>query len=76
MDVELQIDELQELVFDAEEPQDIGLSVNEQIVGGSTDYSQLRNKPQINNVELVDNKTFDDLGLSGLSNIDIENILT
>lgn len=31
--------------------------------GGTTDYTQLSNKPQINNVELSGNKTLDDLGI-------------
>ena len=31
---------------------------------GSSDYSQLSNKPQINGVELSGNKTSDDLGIS------------
>lgn len=31
--------------------------------GGSSDYSELTNKPQINNVELSGNKSADDLGL-------------
>lgn len=31
--------------------------------GGTTDYTQLTNKPQINNVELSGNKTLDDLGI-------------
>ena len=31
--------------------------------GGTTDYNQLTNKPQINNIELVGNKTLDELGI-------------
>lgn len=31
--------------------------------GGTTDYTQLENKPQINSVELAGNKTLDDLGI-------------
>lgn len=38
-------------------------------------YEKLYNKPQINSVELIGNKSFDDLGLSSLSNMDIHNIL-
>ena len=33
------------------------------LVGGSTDYEELDNKPKINNVELVGNKTTSDLGI-------------
>lgn len=33
------------------------------LVGGSTDYEELSNKPKINNVELTGNKTTSDLGI-------------
>ena len=33
------------------------------VVGGTTNYNELTNKPKINNVELVDNKTLSDLGV-------------
>lgn len=46
------------------------------IIGGTTDYNDLNNKPQINSVELMGNKSFDDLGMSALSNMEIYNILT
>ena len=36
--------------------------------GGTTDYTQLSNKPQINNVELSGNKTLDDLGIQAKGN--------
>lgn len=39
------------------------------------EYQKLTNKPSINGVELIGNKTFEDLGLSPLSNEEIENIL-
>lgn len=31
--------------------------------GGTTNYNELTNKPQINNVELAGNKTLEDLGI-------------
>lgn len=34
---------------------------------GATDYEELDNKPQINDITLIGNKTFDDLGLSRIS---------
>ena len=34
---------------------------------GTTNYNDLTNKPQINGVELVGNKTSDDLGISGMT---------
>ena len=36
--------------------------------GGTTDYTQLENKPQINSVELTGNKTLNDLGIQAKGN--------
>lgn len=38
--------------------------------GGTTDYTQLTNKPQINSVELTGNKTSADLGLATASEVE------
>lgn len=38
--------------------------------GGTTNYTQLTNKPRINNVELSGNKTLDDLGIASKEYID------
>lgn len=35
--------------------------------GGTTNYNDLKNKPKINGVELSGNKTSDDLGISGMT---------
>ena len=35
---------------------------------GTTDYTQLENKPQINSVELTGNKTLNDLGIQAKGN--------
>ena len=42
---------------------------------GVTDYTLLTNRPQIEGVTLDGDKTFEDLNLAGLSNLDIENML-
>ena len=34
-------------------------------------YEKLRNKPQIENVELIGNKSFEDLGMTEISNLEI-----
>ena len=51
----------------------------EENTGGTSNYEYLTNKPQINSVELVGNKTSNELKLQdqmeALSNIDIENLL-
>lgn len=43
--------------------------------GGTKDYNKLNNKPQINDVELIGNKSFEDFGAESLTNIEIENII-
>ena len=39
------------------------------------DYEKLHNKPKINGVELVQDKSFEDLGFSELTALDVFNIL-
>lgn len=41
---------------------------------GASDYEELTNKPSIENVILVGDKTFEDLGLHEASNQDILNL--
>lgn len=41
--------------------------------GGTSDYSDLTNKPKINNVELVGNKSLNDLGIQPKGNYIIDN---
>ena len=40
------------------------------------DYNLLKNKPKINSIELKNDKSFTDLGLSDMTNFEIENLLT
>ena len=42
---------------------------------GTTNYANLTDKPQINDVTLHGNKSFEDLGAETLSNIEIDNII-
>ena len=39
------------------------------------DYEKLKNRPSINGVELVQDKSFEDLGFSELTALDVFNIL-
>ena len=39
------------------------------------DYEKLHNKPKINGVELIQDKSFEDLGFSELTALDVFNIL-
>ena len=49
---------------------------NESIVVRSiSDYEQLDNLPQINDVTLIGNKSFEDLGAESLTNLEIEAII-
>lgn len=43
--------------------------------GGTKDYNKLNNKPQINDVELIGNKSFEDLGADSLTNLEIDAII-
>lgn len=45
-------------------------------VTNTSNYELLQNKPQIESVELLGNKTFNDLGLSNISNMRLEQLLT
>ena len=49
--------------------------VNENRTVSTLDYDLLDHKPQIENVELMGNKSFDDLGLTNISNMEIEFII-
>lgn len=43
--------------------------------GGTNDYEKLTNKPRINEVELEGNKSFEELGISPLTNMEILDII-
>lgn len=42
---------------------------------GTRDYEKLINKPQINDVELIGDKSFEDLDVFRMTNTDIQNII-
>lgn len=48
---------------------------NEVQVTNTSDYELLKNKPQIESIELIGNKSFNDLGLTNISNMRIEQII-
>ena len=50
--------------------------INRTEVNNVADYDLLNNKPQINSVTLQGDKSFEELGLEGISNIELEHILT
>lgn len=69
---ELQYNQMQEVIreefAEIQRKLDMGLS-------GTADYNELSNKPKINGVELVGNKTFETLGFNQLTNKEIEEML-
>lgn len=54
---------------------EIGIEENIAVSGGTNDYEKLKNKPLINGVELIKNKSFDDLGMSSITNQQLEDLL-
>lgn len=45
------------------------------VVSGTSDYEKLKNKPRLNGVELIGDKSFEDVGLVALSNSELEKLL-
>lgn len=59
-------------------PNQIGATAkmaNQIQVTNTSDYNLLKNKPQIESVDLIGNKSFNDLGLTNISNMRIEQII-
>lgn len=54
---------------------EIGIAENIEMSGGTNDYEKLKNKPAINGIELIKNKSFDDLGMSSITNQELEDLL-
>lgn len=69
----------EELTTLEEDNEEEFVTVEEDIAGGTNNYNNLNNKPKINNVELVGNKTSKDLKIQdemeSLTNMEIEEIL-
>lgn len=52
------------------------LNVGLTTVVSVNDYNDLRNKPRIEGVELIGDKSFEELNLQRLTNTELENMLT
>ena len=52
----------------------VGTILTQESIVGTNDYLKLRNKPTIENVELIHDKSFEDLGLTIISEDEIDNI--
>lgn len=67
MEDEIIIEELEDEEIEVEDEDIINL--------GTNDYKKLKNKPQIEGVELTNNKSFEELGAKSLSNMEIERLI-
>lgn len=57
------------------EEEELNIKLKNDVVGtGISNYEELKNKPKINEIELIGNKSFEDLGLIPMSNTEIENL--
>lgn len=57
------------------EEEELNINLKNGVVGtGTSNYEELKNKPKINEIELIGNKSFEDLGLIPMSNTEIENL--
>ncbi len=56
---------------------EIEIEFEEDIVGsgGTNDYEKLINKPKVNEVDLIGNRSFEELGMTPLTNIEILEII-
>lgn len=80
-DLIINIDNDNELTIDNDDNNEIIIEGNDS-VGGSRNYNDLYNKPQINEVELKGNKSLDDLGIqekgeyanTRVTNLEIDNL--
>lgn len=74
--IELEEDVLDISINTENENVEIGIEDSDRVpVGNIGDYNKLANKPKIEGVELKDNKSFEELGLSKISNIQIDELL-
>lgn len=78
MDKEIVMEELEdeEIVIDeSSSNEEVEVEDREIINLGTNDYKKLKNKPQIEGVELISNKSFEELGAKSLTNMEIERLI-
>lgn len=74
--IELEEDVLDISINTENESVEVEIEGSDKVPTGSTaNYNKLVNKPQIQGIELAGNKTFEELGLSSLSNSELEKLL-
>lgn len=67
--------EAEELIVEANEEDDLRVDGGDDSVKVIRDYNQLKNRPKIEGVTLVGNKTFEELGFLEMSNSEIQDII-
>lgn len=80
LELEVEYDDTTELELEDEETSDIDIENSDVVgTGETTNYEKLKNKPQINSVELLGDKSSDELGLQdemeALTNTEIESLI-
>ena len=53
----------EELNFALEEEETLEVKLENDVIGGTSDYEKLKNQPSINDVTLIGNKSLDDLDI-------------
>lgn len=67
------IEKERDITFTIEKERDISFSIDGKVIE-TGNYNKLINQPSINEVKLIGNKTFEELGDHNLTNIEIKTI--
>ena len=74
--IELEQDNIEFELEKNADNENIEIEENENVsTSTENNYRKLKNKPSINSVELIDNKTFEELGIVELTNSELERLL-
>lgn len=76
MAIKLTVAEPDALTLELDSGDNAALNVGPTTVVSVNDYNRLRNKPSIEGVELIGDKSFAELNLQRLTNTELENMLT
>ena len=62
-----------EILLEQETTNEVEIVLEEEGANGTiSDYEKAINKPKINNVELIKNKSFEDLGIQEITNTELD----
>ena len=80
MSLRITFEQAEDLRLGFEEEKSLSVGFGDHIEVAVNDYEPLKNKPQINNIELIGNKSSEELNLQDLmdsiSNVELARILT